>query len=51
MKQCTKCKKTKPLTEFYKRPETQDGRYQQCIACVKKVRQSKKSAMDSVKFF
>jgi hypothetical protein len=51
MKQCTKCKQTKPLTEFQKRSETKDGRYQHCRKCVSEVYKKKKSAMDSIKFF
>jgi transposase-like protein len=32
-KVCTKCKVEKEITEFYKRPETPDGRKYHCRAC------------------
>ncbi len=52
MKQCTKCKKTKPVTDFYKRGETKDGYYQQCITCVKEKRKKQRQdKMDTIKFF
>lgn len=33
MKVCRKCQETKPLTEFYKRPEAPDGYRAQCKDC------------------
>ena len=52
MKQCTKCKKTKPVTDFYKRGETKDGYYQQCIKCVKaKRKEQAKEKEAEIRFF
>ena len=34
MRECTKCKQTKPLTEFYKRKQSADGVQRQCKECV-----------------
>lgn len=34
-KQCFKCNKTLPLTEFYKHPRMNDGRLGKCKACTK----------------
>lgn len=36
MKTCTKCKKSKPLTEFYKAKATKDGRTYTCADCNKR---------------
>jgi hypothetical protein len=35
MKQCSRCKEEKPLTEFYADPGGRDGRKSYCIACRK----------------
>lgn len=35
-KQCQICRQVKPLTAYYKRPQTQDKRYKQCKECHKK---------------
>jgi hypothetical protein len=35
MKQCTKCKEEKELTEFHKKSESKDGHNARCKACVK----------------
>lgn len=32
-KQCSKCKKTKPLTEYHRHPTTKDGRKNKCKTC------------------
>ena len=36
MKRCKKCRVTKPLTEFYIRPASPDGRYATCSECKRK---------------
>lgn len=36
MKECSKCGCTKPLSAFYKRPETKDGLRKECIECFSK---------------
>lgn len=36
MKTCVKCRETKPLFDFHKRPETKDGRRSECKECFKK---------------
>ena len=35
-KQCSKCKQTKPLSEFYKHPSAKDGHFGSCKECKKK---------------
>jgi hypothetical protein len=35
MKKCSKCKQTKPKTEFYVSNRSKDGRQPHCIACLK----------------
>lgn len=35
-KKCGKCKKTKPVKEFYKRQEAKDGYQHACMDCMKK---------------
>lgn len=32
-KMCTRCRKTKPVSEFWRRDASKDGRYYRCIAC------------------
>ena len=39
MKQCTKCKTTKQLTDFSKHPQSSDGRQPWCKACCSEHRQ------------
>lgn len=34
-KPCFKCKDTKPLSDFYKHPDTNDGHLGKCKACTK----------------
>ena len=34
MKQCVKCKETKPLFQFKKQKKATDGRYKICIKCI-----------------
>jgi len=41
-KQCTQCKQTLPLTEFYKDKRTRDGHYSECKACTKARRKKDK---------
>ncbi len=36
MKKCTKCKRTKPILEFYRNSRLRDGLQNQCITCTKK---------------
>lgn len=36
LKICSKCKKSKPLNEFYKNPYNKDGLAYSCKACKKK---------------
>ena len=38
MKKCSKCKKEKPLTEFYNHKECRKGKNSQCKKCVKEIR-------------
>lgn len=35
MKQCCKCKETKPISEFYNYVKAKDGKQKTCIACQK----------------
>ena len=39
MKQCPKCKQSKPLTEFHKDPKMQSGYRSKCKSCIKDDRQ------------
>ena len=34
MRECTKCKQSKSLTEFYKRKQSADGVQRKCKVCV-----------------
>lgn len=36
MKTCSKCKQTKPVTEFYRKQDSRDGRAPYCRECVKR---------------
>lgn len=47
MKQCFKCKKVKPLSEFYKHPQMKDGHVNKCKSCNRKdVRENRKKNVD-----
>ena len=34
MKQCSKCKQGKPLSEFYRQKKNKDGLYYSCKSCI-----------------
>lgn len=41
MKQCTKCNKAKPLSDFYKHPQKKDGLFGACKKCYNKAIKAK----------
>lgn len=47
-KNCTKCKKTKPLSEFHKKPDMADNRSNQCKECARR-RNRERYAINSEK--
>lgn len=49
MKKCTKCKKFKPITDYYRSKETNDGRKNQCKDCQNFIKKEKIKAMIVVK--
>lgn len=48
LKMCTKCRKTKSLSDFYRRSASRDGRGPWCKGCVLKHRQSKPNSICQV---